>query len=146
MGIRKNKRFTLDKLIKLYEISNQAEAKSGKTITWYNYILTAFARYAQHKWGSKDISVFNIDNVRQYILDLRNRRSFEGHPYTRTQDKPVSGKTVQGHVRSLKAFSTWLYRDGYMDKNILENLKVPKAVSRIMEPLTAAEQEKVLTT
>ncbi len=146
VSMRKKRGFTLDKLIELYEISNQAEAKSGKTITWYRYILTAFTRYAQQKWGSNDISVFNIDDVRQYILDLRNRKSFEGHPFTPTQDKSVSSKTVQGHVRGLKAFSTWLYRDGYTDKNRLENLKVPKAVSRIMEPLTAAEQEKVLTT
>ncbi len=146
VSMRKKRGFTLDKLIELYEISNQAEAKSEKTITWYRYILTAFTRYAQQKWGSNDISVFNIDDVRQYILYLRNRKSFEGHPYTRTQDKLVSSKTVQGHVRGLKAFSTWLYRDGYTDKNRLGNLKVPKAVSRIMEPLTAAEQEKVLAT
>ena len=146
VSMRKKRGFTLDKLIELYEISNQAEAKSGKTITWYRYILTAFSRYAQQKWGSNDVSVFNIDNVRQYILDLRNRKSFEGHPYTRAQDKSVSSKTVQGHVRGLKAFSTWLYRDGYTDKNRLETLKVPKAVSRIMEPLTVAEQEKVLAT
>lgn len=83
--MRKERGLTLDKLIEIYEISNQAEAKSVKTITWYRYILTAFDRYAQQKWGSNDISVFNIDNVRQYILDLRNRKSFEGHPYTRTR-------------------------------------------------------------
>ena len=87
-----------------------------------------------------------MDNVRQYILDLRNRRSFEGHPYTHAQDKSVSSKTVQGHVRGLKAFSTWLYREGYTSKNRLEYLKIPKAVSKVMEPLTAAEQRKVLAT
>ena len=142
----KQKGFTLDKLIGLYEISNQAEVKSEKTITWYCYILTAFTWYAQQKWGSNDISVFNIDNIRQYILDLRNRKRFEGHPYTPARDKSVSSKTVQGHVRGLKAFSTWLYSNGYANKNILKNLRVPKAVSRIMEPLTAEEQEKVLAT
>ena len=63
MGMRKDKRFTLDKLIELYEISNQAEAKSGKTITWYRYILTAFIRYAQQKWDSNDISGFSISII-----------------------------------------------------------------------------------
>ena len=144
--MRKKRGFTIDRLIELYEVSNQAEAKSERTITWYRYILTAFSRYAKQKWGSNDISIFTIDNIRQYILDLRNRKSFEGHPYTRVQDKSVSSKTVQGHVRGLKAFSTWLHREGYTDENRLENLKVPKAVSRVMEPLTPNEQEKVLAT
>ena len=144
--MRKRTGFTIDKLIELYEVSNQAEVKSDRTISWYRYILTAFSGYAQQKWGANDISVFNIDNIRQYILDLRNRKSFEGHPYTRVQDKLVSSKTVQGHVRGLKAFSTWLYRESYTEENRLENLKVPKAVSKVMEPLTLAEQEKVLAT
>lgn len=146
VSMRKKRGFTIDKLIELYEVSNQAEVKSERTITWYRYILTAFSRYAKQKWGSNDISIFNINNVRQYILDLRNRKSFEGHPFTRAQDKSVSSKTVQGHVRGLKAFSTWLHREGYTEENRLKNLKVPKAVSRVMEPLTAAEQEKVLAT
>lgn len=137
---------TIDDLIELYEVSNQAEGKSQRTITWYRYILTAFSRYAQQKLGLNDISSFNIDNVRLYILDLRNRKSFEGHPYTRARDKPVSSKTVQGHVRGLKAFSTWLYGEGYTEINKLQNLKVPKAVSKIMEPLIPAEQVKVLAT
>ncbi len=144
--MRKETGLTLDKLIELYELSNQAEGKSGRTITWYRYILGTFSRYAQQNLGSNDLSVFNIDNIRQYVLDLRNRKSFEGHPYTHSQDKPVSSKTVQGHVRALKAFATWVYRDGYTSENRLKNLKVPKAISRIMEPLTAVEQRKILVT
>ncbi len=144
--MHKKRGFTIDKLIELYEVSNQAEAKSERTITWYRYILTAFSRYAQQKWGSNSISVFNIDNVRQYILDLRNRKSFEGHPYTPVQDKPISSKTVQGHVRGLKAFSTWLHSDGYTEENWLNNLKLPKAPSTIIEPLTPEETKNIIDT
>lgn len=143
VSMRKKKGLTIDKLIELYEISNQAEVKSERTITWYRYILTAFSRYAQQKWGSNSISVFNIDNIRQYIIDLRNRKSFEGHPYTRVQDKSVSSNTVQGHVRGLKAFSSWIHAEGYTDENHLQNLKLPKVPVKVMEPLTPQEIEKV---
>jgi site-specific recombinase XerD len=144
--MRKERSLTIDELIELYELSNRAEGKSGRTIIWYRYILCTFSRYTQQNLGLDDISLFNIDNVRLYVLDLRNRKSFEGHPFTHSQDKPVSSKTVQGHVRALKAFATWLYRDGYTSENRLKNLKVPKAVSRVMEPLTAEEQMKILAT
>jgi len=70
----------------------------------------------------------------------------KGHPYTRIRIKPVSSKTVQGHVRGLKAFLTWLHRDGYTNENRLKNLKVPRAIPRVMEPLTAAKQQIILET
>ena len=38
--------FSIDKLTELYEISNQAEGKSRKTIDWYRYILNTYSRYA----------------------------------------------------------------------------------------------------
>ncbi len=142
----KGKGISIEKLVELYKLSNQAEGKSQRTIDWYSYILTAFSQYAQQRSHLKDISVFNIDNIRRYILELRRRRRFEGHPYTRAQDKLVSSETVQGHVRGLKAFSTWLHIEGYTESNRLENLKVPKAVSKVIEPLTLAEQERILAT
>ena len=86
--------FTIDQLIELYEVSNQAEGKSRKTIDWYSYILNTYSRYAIQNWESGNVSSFNIDNIRQYILDLRNRKCFDNHTYTHTQNKPVSGKMV----------------------------------------------------
>ncbi len=36
---------TLDEAIARYELSNRADGKSQKTISWYNDILMSFSRY-----------------------------------------------------------------------------------------------------
>ena len=98
---------TINELISRYEISNQAEGKSPRTIAWYTEILLSFSDYMKKELQCHDLSAFNIDTVRNYIIYLRNKPKFQGHPFTPQQNKPLSPRTVQCHVRVLKALSTW---------------------------------------
>jgi len=135
--------FTIDKLIGLYERSNRAEGKSPKTITWYSDILGLFAGYLRGELLRNDINIFTKDTARNYILYLRQRPRFQGHRFTPSKGT-VSAKTVQGHVRALKAFSTWLYSEDYTEDNRLQSLKLPKAPTRLIEPLTPNEIQRIM--
>ena len=135
--------FTIDQLIKLYEVSNRAEGKSPKTVTWYSDILGLFAGYLHDECGQDEISIFTKDTVRNYILYLRERPRFQGHPFTPSNGK-VSAKTVQGHVRALKAFSTWLYSEDYTEDNRLQSVKLPKAPTKFIEPLNPNEIQRII--
>ena len=139
----KVKALTIDELVSRYALSNQADGKSYSTVRWYNEILTSFSGYAKNKLHNNSISLFTLEVVRGYILYLRQKPRFEGHPYTPRQDKTVSARTVQCHVRALKAFSSWLYAEGYISENRLKNLKIPKAPVTIIEPLTPEEIKKI---
>ncbi|MCK4793160.1 MAG: hypothetical protein KAV87_56035, partial [Desulfobacteraceae bacterium] len=88
---------------------------------------------------SCDLLAVTLNAVRDYIIYLRHKPKFEGHPYTPAQAKSISPKTVQCHVRALKAFSSWLYAEGYTLDNRLKNLKIPKAPVTVIEPLTPEE-------
>ena len=134
---------TIDDLIELYEVSNQAEGKSPKTVSWYSDILGLFAGYLHGDFGQDDISIFAKDTIRNYILYLRERPRFQGHRFTPSNGK-VSAKTVQGHVRALKAFSTWLYRESHTEENRLQSMKLPKAPAKLIEPLTPDEIQKII--
>lgn len=130
---------TLDDFIYRYELSNRADGKSPKTIRWYDEILTSFSRHQVDQDYHYDLSGFTIDVVREYILYLRNRPKYEGHPYTPTQNVTLSPQTLRCHTRGLKAFSTWLYLEGHTKENRLRNLKLPKAPVKMIEPLTPEE-------
>ena len=134
-----------DGLVTAYEISNQAEGKSPRTIAWYTEMLMSFSGYSKGELHCDDLTAFNIDAIRNYIIYLRSKPKFQGHPYTPQQNKLLSPRTVQCHVRALKAFASWLYAEGYTDQNILANLKLPKAASKIMEPLTPQEIKKIVS-
>ena len=131
--------------IKKYELANLAEGKSPRTIPWYTEMLMSFSRYMKVELQCHDLSAFNIDNVRNYVIYLQNKPKFQGHPFIPPQNKLLSPRTIQCHVRALKAFASWLYAEGYTDQNILANLKMPKATSKVMEPLTPQEIKKVVS-
>ena len=118
---------TFDELISRYEASNRADGKSQKTISWYNDILMSFSRYQRSTGYHSDLSRFTVDVVREYILYLRNRPKFDGHPYTPTQTATLSPQTLRCHTRGLKALSTWLCLEGHISENRLKNLKLPKS-------------------
>lgn len=148
VGIKNNKTETVSldlwELIARYKISNQADGKSPRTIAWYTDMLTSFSGYTKVELQCHDLSVFNIYAVRNYIIYLRNKPKFQGHPYIPQQNKPLSPRTVQCHVRALKAFASWLCAEGYTEHNRLQNLKLPKAASKIMEPLTPQDIKMVI--
>jgi len=142
----KNKKLalTISELASRYNHSNLADGKSPKTVKWYDEILRLFCMYVKVNPQSEDISLFNIDLVRDYILYLRHKPKFQGHPYTPEQSELLSPKTVQCHVRALKAFSSWLYVEGHTRDNRLKNLKLPKAPTKVIQPLTPQEIKKVV--
>jgi len=137
------KALTIDELISHHVLSNEADGKSPKTITWYRDMLTQFSLYLKTKRYPCHLSAISLDIVRGYILYLQHKPRFKGHPYTPAQSKPLSPKTVQCHVRALKAFSSWLYSEGYTEENRLKNLKIPKAPVTVIEPLTPEEIKKI---
>jgi site-specific recombinase XerD len=127
-----------------YAVSNRADGKSTRTIAWYTDILTQFLRYLKANGYQCTLSTFNIDIIRGYILFLQRRPRFQGHPFISQKGGLLSPKTVQCHVRVLKAFSSWLYEEEYTNLNRLRNLKLPKATTKIMEPLKPEEIKKVI--
>lgn len=135
----------LDTLIEHYTVELRSENKSPKTIDWYCANLRAFEDWLKRHRHSTLLGDLDIDIVRRYILYLQDgHRKFDGHPYTPARDEPLSDYSVQGHVRTLRAFVSWLKREGYLDENFLSRLKVPKAPSLDIRPLTEAEISKIL--
>ena len=134
---------TIDELISRYALSNQADGKSPKTIAWYRDILNQFSAYLKTERYPCHLSDISLNIVRGYVLYLHHKPKFKGHPFTPTQADYLSPRTVQCHVRALKAFSSWLYAEGYTPENRLKNLKIPKAPVTLIEPLTPEEIKKV---
>ena len=134
---------TITKLITHFEMSNLADGKSESTISWYNGILMLFLRYLKENGHSNSIGEFNIENVRNYVLYLRSRSKFGIYANTQGQRSGLSLQTVRGHIRGLKAISSWMYREQYTTENRLLNLKIPKAPVKFIEPLTDQEISQI---
>lgn len=62
-------------------------------------------------------------------------------PFTNSKLAPIS---IQDYIRALRAFFSWLYKEGYTIENRLAKLKPPKAPNKVVEILTQEEIAQVL--
>lgn len=135
----------LDRLIEHYIVELRSENKSPKTISWYSANLRAFEAWLKRQKHPTLLGDLDVGIVRHYVLYLQEgHRKFDGHPCIPARDETLSDYSVQGHVRTLRAFASWLKREGYLDENFLSRLKVPKAPSLDIRPLTEAEISNIL--
>ncbi len=116
----------LCELITRYASDNEAEGKSPKTISWYTDLLKQYRSYLEDSSSTTDVSAINRDQAKAYMLYLHNRNRCPRHSNPPAPMQPLSPKTIQCHTRCLKAFSIWLYEEGYTSDNRLEHLKLPK--------------------
>ena len=120
----------LAKLISHYAQSNKAEGKSPKTVAWYSEMLFGFVGFLRSTDRAAVLSQLDATSVRQFILQ--------------EQGRGLSPYSIQGKVRALKAFSSWLCAEGYTDGNLLSNVKLPKAPVKIIQPLTPEEVDQLI--
>jgi site-specific recombinase XerD len=121
----------LHKLIVHYGQSNKAEGKSPATVIWYAEMLGDFLKFLESTCRRLILNELDAKNVREFIIHERERL--------------VSDYTVQGKVRALKAFSSWLMREGYTPDNVLVNVRLPKVSEKLIEPLTNDEIERLVS-
>ena len=91
----------IEKLIQGFRLSCQTEGKSPKTTEWYLSFLQRFHRFLED--NKLPTRVYRIEkiHIRKFILYLQQEAR------TPRSNKPLSGSTVQGYVRTLKAFFAW---------------------------------------
>ena len=56
----------------------------------------------------------------------------------------MAAVSIQTYIRGLRAFFSWLRREGYTEENLLADLKPPKAPQQFVDVLTDEEVATVL--
>jgi len=93
----------LEQLIRHYEVYNRSEGKSSRTVAWYTDCLTKFARFLQNRGSPVNLADTGIEEAREFILYLQQKRKWDDSDTIRTRDENLSPYTIQGYVRSLRA-------------------------------------------
>ena len=146
IAARQEKIYKLSDLLDYYELCNRAEGKSPRTITWYSANLARFNSYLKSRHLPDSIEHTDTKLLRDYVLYLLKRHRFENHPYTPAKAEPLSTSTIHGHVRTLRAFFSWLVREGFIKSNITRELKAPKIVNKVISTLSDEEIVSILRT
>ena len=134
----------LSSLINYFEVCNRSEGKSAKTVSWYSSNLQQFHHYLQTRHLSDSIEDIDLQTLREYVIFLQNKKKYAGHPYTPEKIEFVSVATVHGHLRTLRAFFSWLMREGLAKYDPGRSLKPPKLPQRIVSTLSDEEIKLII--
>jgi len=136
----------LSELINYYEICNRAEGKSPKTISWYSANLRHFRSYLKSRHLPDTLDIIDTKLLREYVLYLLKKTRYENHPYTPAKAGLLSAATVHGHVRTLRAFFSWLVIEGLIQYNVAKDVKPLKVTRKVVSTLSDEEIGAILNT
>jgi integrase/recombinase XerC/integrase/recombinase XerD len=136
---------SLSEFIDYYEVCNKAEDKSLKTIAWYSANLRSFHNYLISRHLPDTLDKIDIKVLRQYVLYLLKKNKYQGHPITPEKQEPLSASSVHGHVRTLRAFFSWLVAEGLTEDNPARDLKPPKFCQKVVSTLSDEEIRAILS-
>jgi integrase/recombinase XerD len=140
-----NPKQVIDSLLLQYKLSLQAGNRSPKTTSWYFDILAQFFSFLEINNLLKPIEELGKEELKAYIRYLQKKTKWDGHKRKNPIEGGLSPFSIQGHVRAIKAFFGWLYRDEYLDQNKLGNFPLPKVPNLHMPTLTAEQIMKLLS-
>jgi integrase/recombinase XerC/integrase/recombinase XerD len=135
---------SLSEFIDYYEICNKAEDKSPKTVAWYSANLSSFHNYLKSRHLPDTLDKIDVKILRQYTLYLLKKNKYQGHPITPEKKEPLSASSVHGHVRTLRAFFSWLLAEELIETNPARGLKPPKVYQKVVSTLSDEEIGAIL--
>ena len=135
----------LNRLLEGYRLSAQSEGKSPNTIA----IVEASVRYLEEFLADNNLSTnaprTGVEELRRFIVYLRERPRFAHHPFTRPQTGKLSGHTINGYMRALQSFWAWLVREDLVDDNPFERIKIPKAPKKVIPVFTGEQLSRLFS-
>jgi len=141
---RKSRATQLDTLIQGYRLYAQTEGKSPKTIRITTTAVTTLRDFLQSRRFPTDVMEIGAQELREFILHLQQVKAFEHHPFTRPQQRGLSGHGINCYLRAVRAFWSWLVREEIILSNPFAKLRIPKPPKKIIPTFSESQIEVLL--
>lgn len=135
---------SIEDILDYYRQCLEAANRSQKTVSWYTDILRRFFNFLESSTLMKPVTELSIKELREYIHHLQKSGKWPNHQGTVEEKGSLSPHSVQGHVRAIKAFWSWLANEGYVEENVLAGFPLPKVPQYVIKTLTSDHLKKLL--
>jgi integrase/recombinase XerD len=132
---------TLSDALVTYKTFARAEGKSPKTVAWITSSVGYFSAFLGEQ---QDIRSTTGNDLRCFIIALQERRRWQNHPYAKPQPNKLSAQTVETYARAIRAFFGFLYREGFIEANPMEKVKMPRVPEVVVRTLSERDITKLL--
>lgn len=134
----------LARLIQGYRLCAKTEGKSDKTIAIVANSVSYFENFLRSEGLPTDVTQIGSREIRAFILYLQQKRCFSGHPLNKTQERGLSGHTINCYLRSIRVFWSWLVSEEIIEANPLARLKIPKPPKKVITTFSDRQLEQLL--
>ena len=134
----------LSTLMSGYSLCAQTEGKSKNTVTIVGNSLTYLCHFLSSNGLSTDVTQVGSREIRAFILHLQQKRCFSNHPYSKAQQRGLSGHTINTYMRSIRAFWSWLVQEEIITSNPFSKLRIPKPPKKVMATFSPYQIESLL--
>ncbi len=119
-------------LIHSYQLCAATEGKSPNSSAIVVNSVTYLHDFLSDNGLSADVTQIGAGEMRAFILYLMQKRCFSNHPYSKVQQRGLSGHTINTYMRSIRAFWSWLVEEEIIESNPFSKLKIPKPPKKII--------------
>ncbi len=133
---------TLQDALVAYKTYARAEGKSPKTVVWIASSVGYFAEFLGP--DQQDINAITGNDLRRFIIALRDKPKFANHPYNKQQQAKLSAQSIETYCRAIKAFFGFLEREDFTENNAMAKVKMPKVPEVIVPTFSEKEIAKLL--
>lgn len=133
-------KITIDAAYKNF-IEDRKTYVSGKTLAFYLDNISKFITFCHENYASDWMSDLPESVLKDYVLHLRTKKKFEGHPFTPESDDFIKNSSVRTYTRAVKSFLNFCKQEHYIED--YKKVKMPRNDARQIIPLYAEEVEKI---
>lgn len=133
---------TLQDALVAYKTYANAEGQSPNTVSW----VVSSVRYFVDFLGPEkhEINLITGDDLRRFIIMLRDKPKFANHPYNKQQKVALSPQSIETYYRGIKAFFGFLNREEFTTNNVMAKVKAPKVPDIVIPTFSEKEIVKLL--
>lgn len=134
----------LSRLMEFDEFICRAEGKSERTIELTRLALCKLKLFLEETGLPDDLDQIGPQEMRAFILYLKDSRRFTHHPYVKPHDSCLSEHTVNTYLRAIRAaWNRWV-DEGLLRSSPFERVRLPKPPEKVKPPLSSEQLEALL--
>lgn len=127
--------------------ADRATYCKGITLQNYRVWLSGFVDYIELTKGAEaaliEMEEITREDIKSYNVYLRERYAFDAHPNNPVSSRKISKTSVRTYMVAVRALFTFLQRDGYIEKNLMQGYRMIRKEKHEQEVLTAEEVRRM---
>lgn len=127
----------------LFIFDRESYCEVNTTVRNYKCRLKYFIDFMESLKETSSDKIFlndiQIDDLKSYVIFLRGKEKLDNHPFKPTEHKTITRTSIRSYSIDLRTFFNFLYKNDYIENDLMKKFTIIKGETKIVVPLFAQE-------